>query len=243
MPDPRATPEEIAELGKLSTCEISDALIKLGNSTGGHIPDLERYSGREGETLVGEAFTVEMVDSSNTDAPKLQDHFVDLATPDSVVIISAPAHLKNACLGGLLATSLSHKGVKGVIIAGRCRDLAELRALELPVYARRHSTLGQSPFSRPCKVQQPVVIFPTISTSMPTYTVLTSAYREPLFPPTMVHPFDLIVADLDGVVVVRPHYIQQVIELAKKGREVDEKCRRDLEEGKGVKETFKKHRG
>lgn len=31
--------------------------------------------------------------------------------------------------------------------------------------------------------------------------------------------------------------------MAEKGREVDEKCRKDLEEGKGVKETFKKYRG
>jgi regulator of RNase E activity RraA len=63
------------------------------------------------------------------------------------------------------------------------------------------------------------------------------------FPATEVHPFDIVIADLDGVVVVRPDYVDRVIELARKGREIDERCRRDLEEGKGVKETFKRHRG
>jgi regulator of RNase E activity RraA len=41
--------------------------------------------------------------------------------------------VKNASLGGLLATALAVKGVKGFVTSGRCRDLAELRALEFPV--------------------------------------------------------------------------------------------------------------
>ncbi|GAA5904035.1 bifunctional 4-hydroxy-4-methyl-2-oxoglutarate aldolase/oxaloacetate decarboxylase [Sporobolomyces salmoneus] len=227
----RFTPEQISKLGSFSSCEISDALVKLGHPTGGYLPDLKRFSGAENETVVGEAFTVEMVDASSADAPKLEDHFIDLATPNSVVVISSPPHVKSASLGGLLATSLHYKGVQGVMISGRCRDLAELRSLGLPVYARGHSILGQSPFTRPSRVQVPLSIVPTSPSS------------DQAFPPTEVHPFDLIVADLDGVVVVRPDVVDRVIELAKKGREVDEKCRKDLEAGKGVKETFKKHRG
>ncbi|GAA5845669.1 hypothetical protein JCM5353_001256 [Sporobolomyces roseus] len=234
MDTPRATAEQIAKLGTLSTCEISDALLKLGHATGGYVPDLERFSGEGGETVVGEAFTVEMVDSSDTNAPKLNAHFIDLATSGSVVFISSPPHIKSASLGGLLATSLHHKGIKGVMIAGRCRDLAELKALGLPIFARGHSTLGQSPFTRPSRVQIPLSIAPI---SPP------STSRDLAFPPTEVHPFDIVVADLDGVVVVRPDVVDRVIELAEKGREVDENCRKDLEEGKGVKETFKKHRG
>ncbi|GAA5947410.1 hypothetical protein JCM3765_001666 [Sporobolomyces pararoseus] len=205
--------------------------MKLGHPTGGFVPDLEKYSGREGETVVGEAFTVEMVDSSATDAPKLEDHFIDLATSKSVVFISSPHHVKSASLGGLLATSLHQKGVKGVIISGRCRDLGELKALGLPVYARGHSTLGQSPFTRPSRVQVPLSICPV------------SPISDQAFPPTEVNPFDLVVADLDGVVVMRPDVVDQVIDLAAKGREIDERCRKDLEAGKGVKETFKEHRG
>lgn len=39
----------------------------------------------------------------------------------------------SAFLGGLLATALAVKKVTGVLLDGRCRDLAELRALPLPV--------------------------------------------------------------------------------------------------------------
>lgn len=103
--------------------------------------------------------------------------------------------------------------------------------LSLQVYARGHSTLGQSPFTRPSRVQVPLCISPI------------SPNPDKAFPPTEVNPFDLVVADLDGVVVVRPEVVDRVIELAEKGREIDERCRKDLEVGKGVKETFKKHRG
>lgn len=49
---------------------------------------------------------------------------------DSIV---THADVKNASFGGLLGTAASVKGVRGVIVDGRCRDLAELRALNLKV--------------------------------------------------------------------------------------------------------------
>jgi regulator of RNase E activity RraA len=83
----------------LTTCEISDALLKLGVPHGGHIPDICRISphthshtnGGAGRRLCGPAYTVRMVLASERDAPKLQGaHFVDLAPEGSVVFVSAP---------------------------------------------------------------------------------------------------------------------------------------------------------
>ncbi|GAA5999361.1 bifunctional 4-hydroxy-4-methyl-2-oxoglutarate aldolase/oxaloacetate decarboxylase [Rhodotorula paludigena] len=232
----RVTKEQISRLAGFSTCEVADALVKLKHPTGGYVPDLERYSGEDGKPLVGEAFTVEMVDGRDTSAPKLEEHFIDAALPDSVVFISTPAHTKSASLGGLLAAALHVKGVLGVVTSGRCRDLQELRALEFPVFARGHSVLGQSPFTRPSRIQVPLSISPAPAGSF-------TQDADLAFPPTEVHPYDVVLADLDGVVVVRPSLIEQVLQLAQKGRDVDERCRLDLLEGKGVKETFKRHRG
>ncbi|BGP30296.1 hypothetical protein JCM10296v2_002050 [Rhodotorula toruloides] len=229
----RATAEQIERLAGFSTCEIADALVKMKHPSGGYVPDLERFSGSEKEILVGEVFTVEMVDGRDTEAAKLEGHFVDEATPDSVLFISTPPHAKSASLGGLLATALHKKGVRGVVTSGRCRDLAELRALDFPVFACGHSILGQSPFTRPSRLQVPLTFTPTSS----------SCSSDLDFPPTTVHPFDVVLADLDGVVVIRPDILEEALELAEKGREVDERCRQDLSAGKGVKETFKKHRG
>lgn len=122
------------------------------------------------------------------------------------------------------------RGALGVVIAGRCRDLAEHRAAEFPVFARGHSTLGQSPFTRPSAVDVPLVIEPLY---MP----------EGGFPAVRVEPRDWIVADEDGVVCVPTEQADRVVELASKGREIDARCMEDIKAGKSVQESFKKHRG
>ncbi|BGP54097.1 hypothetical protein JCM8202_003096 [Rhodotorula sphaerocarpa] len=233
----RATPEQLERVATFSTCEIADALVKLSNPSGGFLTDLDLYNGETGKPLVAEAFTVEMVDSRETEAPKLEQHFVDLAEPGTIVVVTTPPYVKNASLGGLLATALHRKGVKGFVTSGRCRDLAELRDLKgFPVYARGHSVLGQSPFTRPSRVQVPLTF-----TSPPAAGPASPSDLD--FPATTVHPYDIILADLDGVVAIRPDVLGEVLGRAEKAREVDRKCLVDLQAGAGVKETFKQHRG
>ncbi len=80
-----------SKLAGFSTCEISDALIKLGSPHGGHIPDMAMLSPADQSTrLCGPAYTVQMVLGSNKDAPKLSAHFVDTVPQGSVVVINAP---------------------------------------------------------------------------------------------------------------------------------------------------------
>jgi hypothetical protein len=79
-------------LAAFSTCEISDALLKLGLSHGGHIPDISLISpSPTADTkLCGPAYTVQMVMASDTQAPKLSSHFVDTSPSGSVIVINAP---------------------------------------------------------------------------------------------------------------------------------------------------------
>jgi hypothetical protein len=79
------------QLSEFSACEISDALIKLGSPNGGHIPDIHLVS-PSGSTRVvcGPAYTVQMVFTSDTSAPKLPSHFLDAAPAGTVIVIDAP---------------------------------------------------------------------------------------------------------------------------------------------------------
>jgi regulator of RNase E activity RraA len=120
------------------------------------------------------------------------------------------------------------RGALGVVISGRCRDLGEHREQGFPVFARGHSTLGQSPFTRPSAINIPVEIVPDGAGD---------------FAAVVVNPGDYLVADEDGVVSVPVDLISRVLELAAKGREVDERCMEDIKAGKGVQASFKKHRG
>jgi hypothetical protein len=65
-----------------STCDISDALLKLGIPTGGFLPGLSLWSPhrQEGPTRVaGQAYTVKFVRNHQTNAPVLAEHYVRVA--------------------------------------------------------------------------------------------------------------------------------------------------------------------
>lgn len=79
-------------LADFSTCEISDALIKLNIPHGGHIPDIHMMSPLmdTGIRICSPAYTVRMTLGSDKEAPSLSEHFVDTAPAGSVIVIDAP---------------------------------------------------------------------------------------------------------------------------------------------------------
>ncbi|KAJ3749014.1 ribonuclease E inhibitor RraA/Dimethylmenaquinone methyltransferase [Lentinula detonsa] len=215
----------MSALASFSSCEISDALIKLGVPSGGYIPDINHFSGKP---ICGPAYTVKFVHSTETDAPKLSEHFVDTAPSGSVIVVEAPLHAKNAVWGGLMTAGAQARNTLGVVISGRCRDLAEHRDLAFPVFARGHSTVGQSPFTRPSAINVSLDLVPEGNST---------------FPSTQVNPGDWVIADEDGVVCVPKELEVMVADLAMKSHAIDEKCMADIKAGKGVKASFAEHRG
>lgn len=84
-------------LRKWSTCEISDAFVKLGHNRPWYIPDIVRYSpsrsasGGGPSKICGPAYTVKMALASDKASPKPEKHFVDAIGPEGcVVVISTP---------------------------------------------------------------------------------------------------------------------------------------------------------
>ncbi|KAF9792912.1 RraA-like protein [Thelephora terrestris] len=220
----------VQQLSAFSACEISDALIKLGSPNGGHIPDIHLVSSSaSSQTICGPAYTVQMAFTSDTSAPKLSSHFIDTAPAGTVIVINAPPTAKNAVWGGLMSAGAQTRKTIGVVISGRCRDTRELNSLGYPVFSRGRSTLGQSPFTRPSAVDISLEIH--------------TEGAEDNFPPVTVRPGDYIVADVDGVVCIPQEDIQRVVDTARKGKEIDERCMEDIKAGKSVRATFKTHRG
>ncbi|EIN11669.1 RraA-like protein [Punctularia strigosozonata HHB-11173 SS5] len=215
-------------LAAFSTCEISDALAKLGIAHGGHIPDIHQVSAGRTPTICAPAYTVKMVLASDKDAPKSDVHFVDAAPEGHVVVIDAPPQAKNAVWGGLMTAGAQARGAVGVIISGRCRDLAEHREAQFPVFARGTSTVGQSPHTRPSAIN---------------VTVTIGDETQASFPPVTIQPGDWMVADENGIVCVPRAIVTEVVDAARRGREIDAKCMEDIKEGLGVQASFKKHRG
>ncbi|WWC61799.1 uncharacterized protein I303_104384 [Kwoniella dejecticola CBS 10117] len=249
------------QLEELSTCEISDALVKLGNPTGGFLPHLNIYSpspipndgesgsGREQVKLVGRVFTVRLVEQEKPGAElsngsKTDQHFVDAAPEGSVILISPDFVSGAACWGGLMSTAAKAKGIKGAVILGGCRDLVEHRQLGFPVFAQFHSTIGQKTFLRPSEydipLKIPILAQPTLA---PRLGDVGHDQEDQGERQTVVEPWDVLVGDIDGVVIIPFERLREVIKLAKEGKAVDENIRKELELGRGVKETMKKWRG
>lgn len=231
----RVSPPKVGSMDDYSTCEISDALVKLGSPHGGCLVDIHCISpGPYSDLRIeGPAYTVKMVPFDDKVSPKPSVHFVDGAKEGHVIVISAPKHVGSAVWGGLMSLGAKTRGAKGVVISGRCRDVAEHREAQFPVFARGTSTLGQKPFTRPSELDVPIVIHPD--------SIYSNDGEQ--WPGVQVRPGDWVVADADGVVVIPLEQMERVKEICSVSRKVDASCKRDLLAGKGVAETFKLHRG
>ncbi|KAM0562778.1 hypothetical protein ACHAPJ_001618 [Fusarium lateritium] len=220
--------EDIAKLQQYSACDISDALLKLKVPDAGFIADLKLYrSPEEGPTSV----TIAPV-STVLFAPKGQDlpetpknipegtHWADLTKAGTFVVLQQPDGQKNAVCGGIMAIRMKVCQAKGIIVAGRARDIEELKSTSLPIWARGLSTVGVGGGSVPWAIQVPLDI-----------------------DGTLVSPGDLAFSDpINGVVVIPHDKVSAVLELLPKLTAADDKVKEDVVKGKTVYESFKLHR-
>lgn len=129
----------------------------------------------EASTLIGPVCTVKAYPGDN-----LMVHAaLDVAEPGDVVVVDAGGAYPTAVLGDLVATKARHRGIAGFVVDGLVRDLPGILALgDLPVFARGVTPVG--PLHRgPGEVGYPVCLGGIV-----------------------VHPGDIVVADLNGIVVV-----------------------------------------
>jgi regulator of RNase E activity RraA len=105
--------------------------------------------------------------------------------------------------------------------------------MNVQVYARGHSTLGQSPFVRPSVLQEAITI-----RARP-----NPGQADAEFESVTINPGDFILADEDGVVTIPQKDIDEALQRCKKNTDVDARCMADLRNGRSVSDTFKEHRG
>jgi regulator of RNase E activity RraA len=96
-------------------------------------------TGTTGTTrLVGPAWTVRTRPGDNLVVHKA----VDLARPGDVLVIDAGGGADRAIIGDLICRHAVSRGIAGIVLDGAARDVREIAALGLPVFARGVTHLG-----------------------------------------------------------------------------------------------------
>jgi 4-hydroxy-4-methyl-2-oxoglutarate aldolase len=131
--------------------------------------------------LVGRCKTTLWADMAHPDPEpyELELLAVDSARPDDVLIAAAGGTMRSGLWGELLSTAARRSGCVGAIIDGAVRDVAKMSQMGFPIFARGTCLYDSKDRNRVIDVDVPVEI---------------DGVR--------FAPGDLVIADVDGVVVV-----------------------------------------
>ncbi len=168
-------------------------------------------------TLIGRAKTSLWADMAHVDPEpyKLELAAVDSCKPDDVLVCAAAGSNRSGIWGELLTTASRNTGCVGVIVDGAVRDVAKMKAMNFPVFAR-----GTNPYD-----------------SKDRQRVIDIDVRIEL-DGIAIHPGDLIAADVDGVVIVPANVEAQVVRAAWEKAHAENQVRDAIRAGMSATKAF-----
>jgi len=167
----------------------------------------------------GVARTVQLTEvdappADSQDYYKLELESVDVLSTGDVVVTSTT---ERSYWGELLATACRARGVRGIVADAYTRDTSRLMEMGFPTFVsgiQAQDSLGR---------------------------LEVSAYDVPISSGGVtVNPFDIVIADADGVVIIPLQHAEQVIAFAEEKLSTEDDMRIALAEGMSMADAFKK---
>lgn len=207
---------------EVDTSNVADVLDQLGLPDQGLAPDFAPYPSTAA-TLAGWAFTIrgEMTPYPIDQGDPAKMEACARLTPGTVSVWSGRG--EGICFfGELISLGMKERGCVGALVDGGIRDVGWVGKLGFPVYAR-YRTPVQS-------IGRWKVVDSGVPVPMPGATV----------PEVQVTPGDLVLADVDGAIVVPAAVAEDVLERAEELGTREVRIRRELAGGLSLSEALDK---
>lgn len=202
-------------LEKLATTNLSDALDKIGIR--GAVIGIRPLFGMP--KVVGSAVTIKITAAGLIRSKHhLGIEAIASSKKGDVIAIDNRGDIQNNCWGEILTCAAKMKGVAGVIIDGAARDVDACEEMGFPIFAR-----GIVPITARGRVMQE------------DFNCLIRLGD------VQVRPGDILVGDINGVVVIPPEKIEEVLIEAEMIMEKEENIKKDILLGLDIMEVDKKH--
>ena len=206
--------DAVARLSRWYTGDIHDSMEQLGLY--GYLEGISLYGHlAPGEVACGPAVTVLFAPSTREWQPQdAYHHAIDNCPKGGILLVDASC-APGSCTGGLMSSGAKTRGAAATVVNGTVRDTAEVKKLGYPLFGTGVSPIAVSGRKEPVASQVPITI---------------SGIQ--------ILPGDIVVADVDGVIVIPKAEAKAVADQAEKGGKAEARAQERILAGEKLQSVW-----